>query len=259
MRKLTAFTAMALAVAMTVLVGGAATNATAAMLTNSPWCYNHDSIAIIGGSTNTGYQTTGYPANPVANAGYYPTTYGWWKRFTAELSASYGVADDGVAFASYNYARNGASAINYLPGQAFADAVPDIAKHNPNLLVISVGTNEFMAQVTPYQFQTNLTALVDSVYEVTDATAILLTIQHQVGIDPAQTLYPWAQYAAAIYNVAVSRGTAMLDMRQVIPPSTYNGPNPSGLYANESPVRIHLSDAGQMVYAARYSAIANSC
>lgn len=257
MRRLIATGLTALLFAALFMVAAAIPQASASALTNSPWCYNKDSIAIIGGSTNTGYQSTGYPANPPANAGYYPTTYGWWTKLTAQLNASYGTADDGRAFSSWNYARNGASAVNYLPGQAFGDAVTDVAKNNPNVLVISVGTNEYLGQVPPAQFQTNLDQLVSAVYDVTDATAILLTIQHQVGLQ-APT-YPFSQYATAIYNVAVARGAALLDMRQTIPASTYNGPNPAGMYANETPIRIHMSDAGQLAYFARYFTLLYSC
>ncbi len=239
-----------------LVAGGSASMtsiATAAPLTNSPWCANKDSIAIMGGSTNTGYQSTGYPANVPANAGYYATTYGWWYRVTAQLNAYYGTADDGKAFRSDNYARNGASAINYLPGQAFADSFDDMVEHNPNLLIISVGTNEYLGQVAPAQFQTYLDTLVKNVYARTDNTAVMLVVQHEIGI--ANPTYKFSEYATAIYNVAVANYAALIDMRQVVP-SNAAGNNPAGLFNAD---KIHLSDAGQMVYAGRYWSALVSC
>jgi acyl-CoA thioesterase I len=238
------------ALSLTMLIAGAS-GASSSVLTTSPWCHDHDSIAIVGGSTNTGYQSTGYPASPAANAGYYPTTYGWWKRLTEQLSAYYGPADDGMPFVATNYARNGTSAHNFLPGTVWGDEMlKDVQISNPNLLIISFGTNEYLGQLAPETFRTRLDSLIKAVYDRTDHTAILLTIQHQVGLDaPA---YTYSQYANVVQSVAVARSAALLDMRQTIPASTYNGPNPAGMYANETPVRIHMSDAGQFAYMNSY-------
>lgn len=249
------FAALALA-ALLFVAGGSATmtsTASAAPLTNSPWCANKDSIAIMGGSTNTGFQSSGYPANPGSYAGYYPTTYGWWSRVTTQLNAYYGTADDGVVFKSYNYARNGASAHNFLPGGAFPEAMNDLATTKPNLLIISVGSNEYLGQLNPTQFQTNLTALIDAVYARTNSTAVMLAVQHEIGI--ANPTYTYSQYAQVIYNVAATRYAAVIDMRQVAP-SDAAGNNPAGLYNAD---KIHLSDAGQLVYAARYWSALVSC
>jgi hypothetical protein len=263
LKKVIRFSAMAVVLAaIATLVSGSVLNtpaADAAALTNSPWCINRDSLAVVGTSTNTGYQTTGYTL-PGPNAGYQPTTYGWYKRTTDQLNSYYGTADDGIPFDHYNYSRNGASTHNFLPGGAFdifSGAKP-LGTFNPNVLIVTFGTNEYLAQLPPATFQTRLNDFISNVYAATTATAILLVIQHEVGLN--NPTYPWSQYASVIYNTAVAHQTALLDQRQVVPPSVYNGASPAGLYvSNEAPSKIHLSDAGHMVYRASYLRTLTAC
>lgn len=240
--KVTALIVLLFLLTAILFILPAAPKASGAPLTGTSWCQNKDSIAVIGGSTNTGYLAT--------------PQYAYWNRLTAQLNASYGVADDGQAFLSYNWAKNGWSAAQYLPNGADAGAtLALIGEKQPNLLIVSVGTNDYLAQRDPALFQNELDDLIDNIYAQPGIITVLLAIQHEVGLKPPVT-HPYNQYVTAIFNVAVARNAGLIDHRQRVPPSVYGTPtstNPAGLYNTvETAPKIHLSDAGHMVYAATY-------
>jgi acyl-CoA thioesterase-1 len=208
--------------------------ASAAPLSTSAWCQDHASLAVLGASDSTGSFTTGY-ASP--DETYWPTTYGWPSRIDY-LTGVWNTTVD-------NYARNGAQTSDFLPGGRFpitTGALAQIQTKQPSLVLITLGGNEYLNNVSPSTFQANLTTLVQEIHRVSPRSGILLiSLWHIARTNPP---YQWQAYADAMFNVAVTELTALIDLRQYIPPSDQDT---AGLYVSD---RIHLSDAGHMVEAA---------
>ncbi|GAB3429777.1 SGNH/GDSL hydrolase family protein [Actinophytocola sediminis] len=237
--------ALAILLVTILLASGEPRRAEAAPLSNSTWCAYKDSLALLGGSSGTGYLTAGYSS---ADGTYDPTTYGWWKRVAERADSAWGAE-------SYNYSRNGASAASYLPGGRWPSttgAVADIGAHQPALAIISLGTNEYLAQVQPGVFEANLRQLVDDIQTISPRTAILLAVQWTARV-PSPT-YSWEQYKQRIQAVAVSEITAMVDLRQYLPSAS--DPDWAKFY---HPDRIHLLDHSHLVVAAAFWTWLFSC
>jgi len=256
MRRRTRFAVLAAIVGMSISVFGVVPS-DADTGSNSSWCTTHDKVAIIGTSADTGYGTTGYPADGET---YEQTAYGWTFRFGESLHAQWGTTVQ-------NYSHNGALAADYLPGGRWpttTGAVADITTQQPDLVIIDVGGNEFNAQVSPTTFVNNLTTLVNDVKAARPGVTILMSIYAELLWAPnpwaSTENYTWDQYATQIYNTAVSEGVALVDMRQYIPSAgDPNQPNPSPWTSDN----IHLNDAGNLAeYGAFWgwtSSIASIC
>jgi hypothetical protein len=240
MQRRTRFIAAVAAATLAAAVFGAFPSDAATATANASWCTTHDNVAIIGTSAETGYGTTGYPANAQT---YQPTTWGWTYRFAQSLVGGWGTKVQ-------NYAHNGAMASDFLPGGRWTTttgAMSDIASVGPNLVIIDLGGNEFYSQVTPATFAANLTSVVNDVKAASPGASILLSIYAQLLWAPNQwastETYTWDQYATQIYDTAVNEGVALIDMRQYVPPAgSANLPNPSPWYSDN----IHLNDAGNL-------------
>lgn len=235
------------------LIAAAAIAALAATLVNvvpsdaatglPAWCVSQNNVAIIGTSAETGYGTTGYPTENVDAIGYQPTRYGWTFRFGENLKAQWGTTVE-------NYSHNGALATDYLPGGRWNDttgAADDIRAKQPELVIIDLGGNEYISQVAPDTFATNLKTVVDDVKAARPDAVILMSIY----AEPLWTPNPWAstknytwdQYAAEIFNTAVQESVALIDLRQYIPAAgSPDLPNPSPWYTDN----VHLNDAGNL-------------
>ncbi|WP_329072596.1 SGNH/GDSL hydrolase family protein [Amycolatopsis sp. NBC_01480] len=254
MRRI-AVLATALTSALVAVLAG--TSPTDAATTDASWCTTHDKVAILGTSADTGYGTTGYPADADT---YRPTTYGWTTKINLSLASQWGTV-------TTNHSHNGAMAMDYLTGGRWPDttaALADITTTKPNLIIIDLGGNEFWSQVTPSTFGANLTTVVNDVKAATPGATILLSIYPQLKWTPnpyaGTENYTWDSYAQQIYNTAVNTQEALIDLRQYVPPAgNPNLPNPSPWTADN----IHLNDAGNLIEYGGYwgwaSAIASVC
>jgi acyl-CoA thioesterase-1 len=219
--------------------------ASPAPLTGSTWCSDKNSMALIAGSSGTGYLTTGY-TNP--DGVYQPTTYGWWKWVSGRATAAWGTD-------AYNYSHVGAVTKDFLPEGRWPTttvAVADIGQHRPDMLIVSLGTNEYLTQTPPAQFETNLRQLVQAIRAESPTTAVLLAVQWTAYV-PSPT-YQWEQYKQAIQAVAVSEVTAMVDLRQYLIPA--NNPDWARFY---HPDRIHLLDHSHLIVAGAFWTWLFSC
>jgi lysophospholipase L1-like esterase len=242
---------------LTVAVSGAIPSSADTSGPGSAWCTTHNNVAIIGTSADTGYGTTGYPTDAQT---YQPTPYGWTFRFGQSLYGQWGTTVQ-------NYAHNGALASDYLPGGRWSSttgATADITTHQPDLVIIDLGGNEFYSQVPPTTFATDLTTVVNNVKAAQPDATILMSIYAQLLWTPnpyaSTENYTWDQYATQIYNTAVNEGVALVDMRQYVPPAGIADlPNPSPWTSDN----IHLNDAGNLAeYGAFWgwtSSIASTC
>jgi lysophospholipase L1-like esterase len=209
--------------------------ATAAPLSNSAWCQDRASLVVLGASDSTGAFTTGY-ASP--DETYDETPYGWFSRVSGNAGMYWGTA-------SNNYSRNGAQASDFLPGGRWpvtTGAVEQIRQKQPSLVMITLGGNEYLSGVSPATYQANLTQLVRDIHTVSPRTGVLLVaLWHIARTNPP---HQWWEYTNAMFNVAVSEVTALVDLTQYFPRSDLDT---AGLFASD---RIHLTDAGNMVVAA---------
>jgi acyl-CoA thioesterase-1 len=216
-----------------------------APLTGSTWCTNKDSLALIAGSSGTGYLTTGYNS---PDGTYSPTAYGWWRWVTKRAANAWGTL-------SFNYSHVGATTADFLPNGRWLSttgAVADLGQNQPDLVVISLGTNEYLTQVDPAVFEGNLRRLVQDIHAASPRTAILLAVQWTSHL-PNPT-YVWEQYKQKIQSVAVSEMAAMVDLRQYLIPAS--DPDWARFY---HPDRIHLLDHSHLVVAAAFWTWLFSC
>lgn len=235
-------TALAVSLLAFTSVGVGFTATSASAQTPPPYCATKTQLAIVGTSAETGYATTGYPSGAQT---YNPTTYGWATRFANSVHSQWSTNVS-------NYAHNGSLASDFLPGGRFTDttaAVADIAVKKPTLVLLDVGGNEYWSQKDPAVFQTNLNTLIDNIKAATPNAVILMSIYAELkwvqSVDSGNVpqKYTWAQYASVIYNTAVAKGNALVDLRQYIPPATATPqPNPSTWYTDG----IHQNDAGNI-------------
>jgi acyl-CoA thioesterase-1 len=213
-------------------------------LEGSTWCLNKDSMAVFGGSSSTGYLTTGYN-NPEGT--YQATPNGWWTYVTGWADRVYGLADDEQPLTANNYAHNGASFASYMPtGQwdVTRNAITDLEVTQPDLLILSLGTNEYLAQIDPAVMEANMRWVVDEVKKASPRTAMLVIVQQNAyaGVSP---VYSWEKYKVRIMQVVIDEVLAMADVRADIPSA----------YATDwatfyQPDRIHLKDAAQHIFGA---------
>lgn len=227
--------AVATALTVFVLATQRADSATA-----PPWCTDRSDVAILGTSADTGYATTGYssPTDTFAR-----TRFGWATMFADDLSATW-------ATTTHNYAHNGALASDFLPGGRWPStvgAVADMRSAAPSIVIIDLGGNELWSQVDPAVFKANLGAIVDNIRAQRPDTVILFSIYAELRWQPNEfgsvQKYTWSQYAQAIYDTAVAKGTALMDLRQAVPPAGSTpmiSPNP---WTSDG---IHLNEAGNM-------------
>lgn len=205
------------------------------------WCAKHANLAILGASSETGYGTTGYPSGAET---FQRTVYGWVTRFTDSLHSEWGTNVQ-------NYSHNGALVADYLPGGRWSittGAVADITTVQPDLVIINLGGNELWSQADPATFRANLGTLVDNIRAARPGVDILMGIYAELKWQPNEyggttQKYTWAQYGAGIYDTAVAKGTALIDMRQYIPSAASNNPpNPSPWTSDG----VHLNDTGNL-------------
>jgi acyl-CoA thioesterase-1 len=222
---------------MSGVVGATPPAAVAGPLAGSTWCQHRDSMAIFGGSSSTGYLTSGYTRT---DGTYQATTYGWWKQVSEFAATNWGTT-------SHNYARNRASFGSYLPGGQWPvtrNAVAELGEVQPDLLFLSLGANEYLAQRDPAEMEANMRAVVDAVKEASPRTAIMAIVQQTAYAGPAPT-YSWERYKQRIMQVVIDEQLAMADLRQSVP-SAY-GTDWKLWY---HPDRIHMLDTTHMTFAA---------
>lgn len=207
----------------------------------STWCTKKEQVAILGTSADTGFGATGYQSTTDT---YAPTTYGWTTKIANDLHAQWNTT-------TKNYAHNGAMATDYLPGGRWPDttgALADLTQRQPDLVLIDLGGNELISQTDPAVFKANLGKVIDNIRAARPGVDILLSIYAELKWTPnpwgGQTQkYFWSQYATSIYDTAVAKGTALVDLRQYIPPAgSANLPNPSPWLSDN----VHLNDAGNL-------------
>jgi acyl-CoA thioesterase-1 len=237
-RRTITILALAVLVLTAGVVGGnSARTAQAGPLAGSTWCAYRDSMAIFGGSSATGYLTTGY----TNSAGtYQPTQYGWWKQVTDFAAANWGTV-------SHNYARNGASFASYLNGGQWdvtRNAVTALGETQPDLLFLALGTNEYLAQTSPDVMEANMRQVVDNVKAASPRTAIMAIVQ-QTAYAGTNPTYTWEKYKQRIMQVVIDEHLAMADLRQSVP-SAYN----TDWQRWYHPDRIHMLDTTHMTFAA---------
>ncbi|MEV4597137.1 SGNH/GDSL hydrolase family protein [Amycolatopsis sp. NPDC049253] len=234
------FTAVLTLIVLGIGMSTVVTSADAAQ--ERSWCARKANVAIIGTSADTGYGSTGYQSTTDT---WSPTTYGWTTKFADSLRAQWQTNVQ-------NYSHNGALAADYLPGGRWAGttgAMADMAAKQPDLVLVDLGGNDLWAQVDPAKFQTDLNNVIDGIRASRPGGVdILMSIYAELKWTPNPyggntQKYTWDQYASVIYQTAVAKGTALVDMRQYIPPAgSANLPNPSPWTSDN----IHLNDAGNL-------------
>lgn len=215
------------------------------------WCTSGEAnLAIFGASSETGYGTSGYPANAQT---YHPTRSGWVAHLADRLHAEWGTTVE-------NYSHNGALVSDYLPGghwRGTETAVAELAKTKPSLVLVDLGGNEYWSQLDPATFETNLRALVGGIRAVRPGVDLMFYLHEEIAwpaggnefLRQATPKHPWAQYAARILAVALSVSAQVVDMRPVVHSASLF--NPDG---------IHLDDAGQaIVSTVWWDRLASSC
>lgn len=227
------------AVAATVMV--AVTPASAQTGTvQIAWCGDQSRVALIGTSADTGYATTGYssPDDTFAR-----TRYGWATKLADNLHASWQTVTD-------NYAHNGARSADYLPGGRWAStttALDQITTNKPPLVLIDLGGNDYWAQRDPAVFKSELGQIIDQIRAARPDVTILLSIYPELRWQPNEFAstkqYDWSAYTAAIFDTAVTKPTALLDLRQTFPAATDPVPTSPNVWAADG---IHLNDAGNL-------------
>lgn len=245
LRRAAATTLVAFLLLASGAVAGVTPSASAGPLAQSTWCQHRDSMAIFGGSSATGYHTTGYAKTD----GTYDkdAKYGWWKRVTDWADRVYGTADDGQPLQVNNYARNGASFGSYMPGGQWditRNALGEIGENQPDLLILALGANEYLAQVSPDTMETHMRWVVDQVKTVSPRTAMLAIVQQNAYAGPSP-VYPWELYKQRIMEVVVDEVLAMADVRADIP-SAYAA-DWAVYYQTD---RIHMRDLAQGTFGA---------
>lgn len=208
------------------------------------WCTDKSDVAILGTSADTGYATTGY-SSPTDT--WQHTTFGWSSVFADNLAATWGTA-------THNYSHNGSMASDFLPGGRWASttgAVADFAQYAPSMVLLDLGGNEYWSQVNPATFKANLGTIIDNIRAQRADTVIILSIYAELKWTPNQytsppnapQIYGWAAYAQAIYDTAVAKQTALVDLRQTVPAAGSTpmvNPNP---WTSDN---IHLNEAGNL-------------
>lgn len=200
------------------------------------WCGDKSRITVLGGSTSTGYQTVGYVAG--GDGTYQPTRNGWWSRVTANAQQAWGTQGT-------NNARSGAltsdfSAVGRWP--VTRDAVPTIAQQQPSLVILQLGVNEYLNQVAPTIFETELRRLVTEVRVARPGVDLLFIVGWRVAKPGAA--FPWTDYSSGIGRVARDMGGAMIDLRQLMDGT--DSASAHFLYVSDG---IHANDAGQLILA----------
>lgn len=223
----------------------------------STWCAAHNNVAIVGTSAETGYGTTGYPSGADT---FQRTTYGWVTRYSDSLHAQWGTT-------VHDYAHNGALASDYLPGGRWTStigATGDMQTYSPDLVIVDLGGNEFWSQVDPSTFAANLGQVIDNIRAARPGVDILMSIYatlHWAPNPQASTeTWTWPQYASVIYNTAVAKGTALVDMRQYVADADSTTPPIPSTWDSDL---IHQNDAGNLAEQGAFwgwtSSIASIC
>lgn len=203
------------------------------------WCTDKSDVSIFGTSAETGYGTTGYVS---ATDTYARTTFGWATKFADNLNATW-------ATQTHNYSHNGALASDYLPGGRWTSttgAIANAGAYSPSIALVDLGGNDYYSQNSPTNFAANLAAVIDAIRAQRADTVILLSIYPEIDRSSAVSTYgptthTWSEYASAIYNTAVSKGTALIDMRQYVPSATAAVQTNPSVWNSD---KIHLNDAG---------------
>lgn len=171
------------------------------------------------------------------------TKYGWATKLSDNLTAEWLTVTD-------NYAHNGAMASDYLPGGRWSSttgALGKIAATLPPLVLIDLGGNEYWTQRDPAGLQTQLGQIVDQVRAARPEATVLLSIypelQWRANEYASTKRWDWSAYGAAIYNTAVTKQTALVDLRQTIPAAADPVPTNPDVWTSD---RIHLNDAGNL-------------
>ncbi|MEY7971148.1 SGNH/GDSL hydrolase family protein [Saccharomonospora xinjiangensis] len=216
--------------------------------TDPAWCGDQSSIMILGDSHSTGY---GLPDHP-GGGSYAPTAVGWTSVLTRRASDEWGTITTVLA-------RNGAMAADFGHGgrweetESATDAVHDV---QPALVIVALGTAEFVADLPPADFDEHYRDLVIELHTASPRTTVLLVVQPQAGTrlvpDP---VYPWQAYTAVIETVAADQGAEVLDLGEYLPAG--GTPEAEELYL---PDAVHLTAAGhRVVHAAVWTLLTTWC
>lgn len=232
MRRRPAALTVLLLLLLAVLPGSAAAGGA-----QGSWCADRSRITVLGGSSSTGYQTTGYVAGGAGT--YQPTRHGWWRRVAEQAAGAWGTQ-------ATNNSRNGARTDDFLPGGRWpvtAGAVAQIRAEQPSLVILQLGGNEYLAepQVDPVTYEATLRRLVGDIRAARPGVDLLIIISPRAARPGA--VHPWTAYGAAMGRTARTLGAALLDMRQLIDGSDTDT---AGVWAADGK---HVNDAGQLGYA----------
>lgn len=223
----------------------AALTAPKALATTGTWCGNHNTMAVYGGSSATGYLMPGY-SQP--NGIYQPTEYGWTTN-VAERAY-----DTWSSFTGWrNYSKNGASVATFLPGGSQHWAIQDTANWNINIAFIAMGTNEYLGGVPVATFKSNLNELITRIWNATGNTTSIVIIRQWY--TPHRPLAEWIPYVNAMRDVANARHVPYVDI-DLWTQMEYGQTDDSGLFHDD---KIHLTPAGQTAYAKDVWAALNRC
>lgn len=114
-----------------------------------------------------------------------------------------------------------------------------ISQLAPNVAVISLGVNDRTASVTPTQYITNITRIVNRVLSARPNCSIVLFSQSDVG---TVATYSMSQYVDALKTYALANGYAFVDNLSLL--GDYTTANARGLYANT----LHINNTGGRVF-----------
>lgn len=230
--------------ALAVVLGGQGTSGSsrwadpALAMSGTTWCGDMSQVVTLGDS-----QTSGQGASDYAHT---------WVS----------IADAALPGTWTNLAQNGLQVSDYLPGGTARAAVDQIVAARPGLVVVALGANEYLYDLSPETYRVNLRKLLDEIRDRTRTTSrpygssVLLVHTHGFSYRLVSSpVHWWGEYGYVQYQEAVARfgqGVRWLNLAAMTP---WLDGDKLGLYQDS----VHLSDRGHAVYAAAVLGRLTSC
>lgn len=193
------------------------------------WCQSRSLIGVLGDSLSSGWTLD--PTHPYQDE---PTNPGIWVYSVATQTGSQ-VDNQSVA---------GAATGDYISGGSLYTKTQEFGTSKPNMVLVFLSTNDWLAGVYPSTYQANMVTLYNEISAESPSSSIVF-----VGMPDTSTYhtttYPWLSYITAETNAAVATGAGLILMSQVVPADS-TGTTP-GVYNTDN---THLTLAGQKIMGA---------
>lgn len=170
---------------------------------------------------------------------------------TAVVDALYvfdGDANSGVVV--MNHAFPGNTSDTFVNGTTQATTLKACVStmFNPDMLIINIGANDYMNNVVPATFQTNVSSIISTYRtQIGSSTAPVLLVAYFARYDITSPTYAWSQYVAALKAIAASTAnvefmdmTSFFAANQTADDADWNIVDSGG---------VHLTNRGHALYA----------